>query len=196
VRIAALRMIFESHEGRKDGRDPVSMRRFAVLLGRTQIYASGSSTINFHATDSLLRHVLDALLLGSVMHQVKVDTITGLKKKLSEENWDTLIDNICERFLTPTGVKLMRAKSDEERDVVWENVSLLMQHAMVYRNLSTAIKFGDTGRIEKMMELLTVLFQGGKQKLYAAETLEWMIGMNKTWTDGMKKLVETLVHMR
>ncbi|KAL7270800.1 hypothetical protein RUND412_006484 [Rhizina undulata] len=71
VRMAIVRMIFEARSGREDGRDPISLRRIAQKLGRNKIFGSNGK-MDFHAANSLLLHVAQALILAAAQVELGV----------------------------------------------------------------------------------------------------------------------------
>lgn len=94
--MAAVRMIYEAHEGSIDGRDPGFMHYYANVLGRTGIYNTGKS-INFHKTDSPLSQVFELLILCCVMAKLEVCEIKRLPSKLLEVNWVGVINDIVSK---------------------------------------------------------------------------------------------------
>lgn len=185
LRMAVTRMILSAHEDKEDGRDILSMKRFSRMLGRTKIWGKAAST-NFHQCDELIRQVTEALVLSLVMTELNVYTLGDMREKLKSTDWVALIENMVEKYTQVVKIENIWNGPVEGRDVLLENASLMLQHGLMYLDLSTAIRKGDTGRVAREMEILTVLFHGGTQYKYAAELLDWSAGMCHSWSDSMK----------
>jgi hypothetical protein len=56
------------------------------------------------------------------------------------------------------------------RDRPHENFVLFMQHRLILRNFSEAMKTGDVGRVLASLSYFTIWFQATKQYNYARET--------------------------
>lgn len=55
-----------------------------------------------------------------------------------------------------------------------------------YIELTTAIKYGDVGRMEDMLPIALFHFAGGGNPKYTIEILELMQGLRKEWPDIVK----------
>jgi len=59
---------------------------------------------------------------------------------------------------------------------------------LIYRALGEAVAQGDSGRIVKQLEMIMIMFHGGRQSNYTIESLEWSAGMLKTGSDSLKRV--------
>ncbi|KAF8467164.1 hypothetical protein BDZ91DRAFT_793569 [Kalaharituber pfeilii] len=75
-----------------------------------------------------------------------------------------------------------------ERDIVYENACLLMQHGSIAWMLHQDIKNGDTDAIQKDLEILTIMFNGCRKSHYAKAMLELAIDRKTWWTESMDYL--------
>jgi hypothetical protein len=82
-----------------------------------------------------------------------------------------------------------RQQKEEERDVVYENMLLRMRHAVFPRELYNAVREGDTGKIELLLELLCPQFIGARQDRYATEILEHLCGVQIEYHGTLKTLI-------
>ena len=64
------------------------------------------------------------------------------------------------------------AAADRERDLSYENVLLFLQYSMVYQDFYVVLRGGDSGRLEKSLEIFTILFEGEEKSYYALELIE------------------------
>jgi hypothetical protein len=77
----------------------------------------------------------------------------------------------------------------EKRDVVFENALLFMLQGLIYTDYHTAIRCGDSGRLERSSDMLCVMFQGlSKLKNYRQLSLDFKACREKEWTKEMREL--------
>ncbi|KAF8468223.1 hypothetical protein BDZ91DRAFT_848070 [Kalaharituber pfeilii] len=74
------------------------------------------------------------------------------------------------------------------RDLGYENTLLMFQHCFIYYDLFTAMRKGDTGCLEKCLDLFCVIFHGAGKWKYARELLEFVIDRRFVWSDEMRGL--------
>ena len=84
--------------------------------------------------------------------------------------------------------KIVDKESKKRRDVVLENAVLFLQHSLMYLDFWTAMRAGDSGRLEMAMDMMTVFFQGVDKCNYAREMLEQKIDRLVVWTPQMRKV--------
>ncbi|KAG0008436.1 hypothetical protein BGZ82_004681, partial [Podila clonocystis] len=152
------------------------------LLGRKHI---GLDKADFHATDELLRHTFDALVLSvwkdefgcsdsdinmsegskeseDVDENSDKDQQHDMEKNAPEV--DESVNNIFERILQADNLPCLDVPSSR-------NAALFIRDMLFYLELGSAIKAGDVGRILEVIKYLTILFQAGNTKLYGSELL-------------------------
>jgi len=184
--MAACRMIYDAH-GRSDGcRNSLSLKRVGGILRRTKIF-SATGHMDFDAVDALLRHVTDALIRVAVMANIKVGSVEDIRTQMTSLDWRATITEVVKKWMPPTSVHFNRKeKTIEEWDALLENVVLLLQHSLIYRALGEAVTQGDSDRIVKQLQMLTIMVHGGRQSSYAIKSLEWSAGILTTWSDDLK----------
>jgi len=188
LRMAARRMIYDAHGGSDGCRKPLSLKRPGGMLGRMKVF-SATGHMDFYAADALLRHVTDALIIVAVMAHIKVGSVEKMWTRMTPFDWRATITEVVKKWIPPTSDHFNRKeKTIEERDALLENAVLLLQHGLIYRALGEAVAQGDSGRIVKQLQMLTIMFHGGRQSNYAIESLEWSAGMLKTWSDDLKRV--------
>jgi len=76
------------------------------------------------------------------------------------------------------------------RDIVFENAILFLVHSLIYIDFHDAIRVGDSGRVEKNLDIRTIMFQGsGSSKSnYRNLTLDFKASRVKEWTTEMHEL--------
>ncbi|KAI5781360.1 hypothetical protein DFH27DRAFT_616856 [Peziza echinospora] len=163
-----LKMLMTSHWG--NGKEPASLNRFVMALGRNKSGGVDESVKNFRASDRFFNDVLDGQIISKVMSKLNVESETEL------------VERMC---FDGEGGKI----PVEERDLVYENGLLFLQHGMSYREYAHAISCGDTGRVGCVLEVWTTLLQGsGKAVNYPAEVLHLMACLKRLWSPGLKSI--------
>jgi hypothetical protein len=68
----------------------------------------------------------------------------------------------------------LESETSHHRDVVFENAILFLVHSLVYIDFHEAIRVGDSGRVEKNLDIGTVMFQcsGSSKSNYRNLTLD------------------------
>jgi hypothetical protein len=82
----------------------------------------------------------------------------------------------------------LKAEQEKERDYVFEKACLLLLHALIYWDFHTAIRSGDTGRVERCLDMFAVMFQGTSLCNYAYLTLDMSALCAKVWIGEMREL--------
>jgi hypothetical protein len=125
---------------------------------------------------------------------LRLDFVDGLREKARD---DSLLEVAAEPLVTGETVKQSEARKKKattdaefgKRDIVFENALLLMQQALLYEDYYDAMRYGDTGRLERSSDILCVMFQGlSKLKNYRHLSLDFKASRVKEWTDEMREL--------
>jgi hypothetical protein len=223
LRMAAIHMVYLAHWGRKDGRDPASLAKFAKQLGRTKV---DEKTVDLNASHELLTQNLEAHVLAAMIENGCNGRLDGLKDLMKSNRWPQVVDSVVDTFLNRSKVGELRDKArdaarrslenlqpddveleitkdaavekakeefqneqDKHRDIAWENAVLFLQHALIYTDFHTAVRSGDTGRVETSVNMLGILFQGvTKLKHYRFETLNMIATRLKQWKPAMREI--------
>ncbi|KAI5780369.1 hypothetical protein DFH27DRAFT_468061, partial [Peziza echinospora] len=59
---------------------------------------------------------------------------------------------------------------------------IYMQHALVYMEYQNTVLNGDVGRIEKVLEMWTIMFQGSNLTNYPMEMMHLITCLRKVWS--------------
>ena len=145
-----LRMNLSAHWGRVE--DPSSVRKFVAMFGRNRVDAKAK---DFRAANQLYNELLDGHILVKFKHLVHENGEANLEKKLEKGDWLHIVDDLVVEVMNPARVECMREEDKElaERDLAYENATLFIQHGLVYREYTSAIKAADPGHIEKVLEM-------------------------------------------
>lgn len=84
--------------------------------------------------------------------------------------------------------KWIKSRALEKRDIAYENCLLYMQHSIIYADFHSAMRQGDTGRLEKSYEFFVVLFEGIGKSNYAREVLEQQVDRKALWKPYMRTI--------
>ncbi|KAF8438218.1 hypothetical protein BDZ91DRAFT_756177 [Kalaharituber pfeilii] len=199
-------LIMGINMGEKGGHELASLARMILVLGREKL---GGEKPEFHAYHRFLMLVLNTLLLVAVMTKLNAKTIdifamrkmSLLRKRAKEYGRSEYAQQATEIKLLPKGLRTpeqerflkQRAKKieefgDKKRDIVYENIMLLLQHLIIYKWQYTSMKNGDTGALEHYKDFLCVLFHGGSNHNYAQELLKQAIDHKCVWTSWYRQM--------
>ena len=82
---------------------------------------------------------------------------------------------------------IRKISSTTERDQIYENHFLFLQHALTLQNFILAMRQDDSRHIQMSLSYFTVWFQVIKQFNYATECLHLTIYLSKLWFDELVK---------
>ncbi|KAF8244904.1 hypothetical protein K440DRAFT_646675 [Wilcoxina mikolae CBS 423.85] len=136
--------------------------------------------------------------ISAIMNHIHVNSFEQMQERMATDNWRDIIVAAVKECIPPTIVHFnCKEKAPSEQDGLLENAVLLLQHGLIYRALGEAVAQGDSGRVVTQMQMLTVMFHGGRQSNYATECLEWsavnLSGREGKWIE-MDRFNEQLVN--
>jgi hypothetical protein len=110
-----------------------------------------------------------------VATSIGVTEVEKIGKQLRKVNWRKMIGKLYKWVLNFDTVDDLREEPPEDQDIVYQNAVLFLQHALVYRRFSQALKCGDSGWVEKCLAIFAIWFQNDDPStafpLYRAESL-------------------------
>ncbi|KAG0308588.1 hypothetical protein BGZ99_001111 [Dissophora globulifera] len=173
--------ILRTHYGSNGA--PGSLAAIAGLLGRKRV---GLDKPDFHATDELLRHTFDAMALRIWQVELECDNlehfdINSVGADLNEM-LVTTCDRILDKYFTTRNAENLNGTSSK-------NAASFLRIMVLYLELTSATKAGDTGRIKECIKWLTIIFQSGSTRNYANELLHLHCGLSYTWTEKTKDAI-------
>lgn len=83
--------------------------------------------------------------------------------------------------------KLELDLSGPMRDTVRENALLLLNSVLIYLDFHDACRGGYSGRVERCIQIFSVMFQGTKFSNYASECLHLVASLNHIWKPEFKQ---------
>ncbi|KAG0308049.1 hypothetical protein BGZ99_001291 [Dissophora globulifera] len=172
--------ILRTHYG--TGGTPGSLAYFATKLRRKRVNLDKP---DFHATRELLRHCFDALLQQAWEIELQCDDLENFGKDLSEIELNDITKSAGHAIL----MRYFVADIETINGTISRNAALFLRDAMLFFELSSAIKVGDVGRLECIIKYITVAFQGGSTTNYANELLHLHCGMSYSWTAKAKEAI-------
>src|SRR5436309_10489329 len=143
--MAVLNCIFRAHRLRdSDFGSLVSwintLHRFSGMWNLTT-----NKIKDFRSCQSFLDHLLDGHILAAVATELGAKDWDELQSKLKGHNWRKLIQRVESKFSNNLLVSEWREESMDKRDLVYENAVLFLQHGVLYRRFTEALKSGDSG---------------------------------------------------
>ncbi|KAG0316252.1 hypothetical protein BG000_004923 [Podila horticola] len=162
---------------------PGSLAAIAGMLNKKRV---GVDKPDFHATDELLRHTFDAFALRIWQVELESDDLENFSFDPESNEFEVQLEETCDRildryFTTHNETDLNGTSS--------RNAASFLRVAVLYIELTSAAKAGDTGRIKECIKWLTVIFQAGSTKNYANELLRLHCGLAYTWTENTANAV-------
>ena len=115
---AAIDVVKRCNLGQQGGGDPGSIETMVQLLGRTGIL---DGKPNFNATHRLIEEMCDAYILSAFMEIAQVQSLSGLKEKLSTENWIQLVDQVYIEYYPLNKVDVLRTRATEVSTALYES---------------------------------------------------------------------------
>jgi hypothetical protein len=173
LQMNVLKLSIGNYWGRADGKDLASLQHFVRMVGNNRVKKDAKA---FRACLFFVNEVLDSHILAACMTATGTSTIETLATKLETVDWaglvEALAENICSNKvqswrLDPQTGKRIQATS-RDRDIPVEN-GMLLRDMLVFREYEAAVKAGDPGRIEKVLEYWCVLFQRSTLSNYPRE---------------------------
>src|ERR1700738_1329667 len=191
LQMSVLQMLFRTHMATSESLN--SMTNWMTILRRdTNMWEHPKSKKrgkikNFRACDAFLNHVLDGYILAFLCTYSGVDTMEGLCQSIETTNWRHTIKEVETLLSHLSHVGQWRKQPESERDLAFENAVLFIQHAMMYRDLSEAIRSGDSGRIEHCLQFLTIWYQASDEHNYARETIHLIACLRALWSQDLRQ---------
>ena len=141
---------------------------------------------DFRTCHAFFNHVLDAHVLAALGSQMGAESWDELLDKLESLNWRKGIMDLQRQFGDAGQVYKWRAESIENRDLVHENVVLLLQHGILYRRFSEALFTGESGWVIHCLKYFTIWLQNGDKSAslpnYRRECLHLMCCFAHIWS--------------
>lgn len=113
--------LLDNFDGRSDGKDPFSIRRFAKMFGDTRIKKEMDAK-DFRNCHFFIEDMLDGLVIGACMALVGAESIKELRewleKGLSTENvsaspsWRELVRQLANAIFSSTTIQKLRYNSE------------------------------------------------------------------------------------
>jgi hypothetical protein len=137
----------------------------------------------FDPADALFNHVLDGHILAALANTLGVEDVDKLEGAL-DCDWRKAMRRTRSQVSGHTTVTRAREAEMSERDVLWENAVLFLQHGVMYRDFGEAVRYGHVGRIEHCLLYFTAWFQASRLANYAHETMHLVACLKRIWSPG------------
>jgi hypothetical protein len=189
--VQALAMLFDTHLGTIG--DQYSISRWMTDLRRDNrvIWSVDKTNVkDFRACLDLFDTILDGYIMADLATRSGFSSIpdfmSGLETmepKVADTAVRQLSEHLCDFMLAST----MRSEGPDHRDTLYENRLIFMQQGMVLRNLSLAMRHGDSGMVTACLAYFTVWFQATRKHNYAFETIHLTACIKKLWSPDFLK---------
>ena len=183
------KMICKHHLGKMAKKDPSSLRFCNTILGLEKI---DEKATNFWNTSTLIRRSLNACLMCLIVRQAGFTTLVDLEKSFAEDSsyvgneeaprcLVAVLDKVVGLVMF-NGVDQLRSERAEDRDVVLENMLLFVRLGVQFVGMYEAMRRGDVGVMERVLDCLTSQFIGGEHHQYATELMDISCGFKAEWS--------------
>ena len=103
-----------------------------------------------------------------------------------KEEWANTIPLPSEPNWIATEKQLLSEFSQKHRDVIRENALLLLSCGLLYLDFVDACRKGYSGRVEKCIACLAVIYQDSNSKNYSAKLLHMVACLKKPWKKDLR----------
>jgi len=185
--LQVLTMLIHTHFGTPEEYNSLSHWMTLLRIDVRMWDVKRNSIKNFRACHSVFSTVLDAHILalyGSYYNAPDCETLLQLP---AHHNWRKAVNRISSHVHDTTYIRMLRSKPETERDILYENSMLFVQHGLLYREFSNAIALGDTGTIEHCLSYFAVWFQSTGKFNYAVSSAHIVACLRKTWSQDFRE---------
>ncbi|KAF8460194.1 hypothetical protein BDZ91DRAFT_833164 [Kalaharituber pfeilii] len=88
--------------------------------------------------------------------------------------------------LTKARTAIIKEVGRRQRDISYENFCLTLVHGGMYVDFYDAVRAGDSGRLERSLDMHTIFFFGCGRWNYARELLDLQVDRKLYWSDPMR----------
>jgi hypothetical protein len=193
MQIAILALLFTTHMGTPS--DISSLAKWIEVLGRdkNKMWDGQKSLVrDFRQAldyfDTILEgHILTALSKYCAPDVKDLEDFAIRCNKLPAETLINGINDLAKSLADFSQIARERAQPREARDIANENIRLLMQHGLVFRNFDHAIRRGDSGRALGSVSFFKMWFQDTNKTNYAVESLRLQACLKKVWSEQFQR---------
>jgi hypothetical protein len=183
-------LLVQTHLGKET--DACGLERWMNVIKRdkSKLWSGNKEIVrDFRETHSFFEIVLDANIIGDVAARCGFSSVEEFMSGMSTLEPAELrkhIEALADDLSDFTRVNRSRSRDAAEQDLSYQSHFLLMQHGLVLRNLSLAMRQGDSGRVLLSLIFLTIWFQSSGQFNYANETIHLTACFKLIWSDRLK----------
>ncbi|HEU0049556.1 MAG TPA: hypothetical protein VFQ43_18360 [Nitrososphaera sp.] len=188
--MAILNCLFKAHRLRDDDFGSLmswvnALHRFSGMWN-----AQNNKIKDFRACQSFLDHLLDGHVLAALATELGAENWDEFQRKLKDKNWRKLIKMTESKFSESLLVSDWREEPMEKRDLVHENAVLFLQHGLIYRRFTEALRTGDSGWIVICLKHFTIWLNNDDKRtslpLYRTELINIMACLHYAFSPEAK----------
>lgn len=172
--------------GGSDGSIPGSLYQMNKKLRRQNVDEECS---NLWACLNFVKDATEACVLELMIKVSGCETLASFRSRLRGEIVLEDVLRIVEGMLEYSHVAVMRSEPEDKRDVVMENLLLFVCTGLEIRSFYKAMRSGDVGALEYIMQLWGVQFVGSRQHNYSDALMDIRVGMEAEWDERLKKVM-------
>lgn len=187
IRQSFLLELLKQHYGKPNDKDPTSLCHHMQVMNRKFLIFGFSVTGQY--AEGLLLHSLESHLIDSIL------TVTKIRESGPKTKQEVLeiIAKVYDTYLDPDTAKTYQSAPDAaNRDEVFENHMLFMQHSLVYVALLECIATASTGNLLHVLTWLATSFQSltsPRSIKLARELLDLVAGLTHEWSPELRNAI-------
>jgi hypothetical protein len=131
---------------------------------------------------------VDAYIIGTIAERAGYSSIYAFIEYIPKcNNLSTLIEGLAKELIDLDYTMKQRNEPLLNRDGVFENQTLLLQHGLILRNYLLAMRHGDSGLVRISLKIFTIWFQATRKHNYAQETIHLTACLERVWSLEMRE---------
>src|SRR5579859_655636 len=165
------------------------MPRYTFYRFQPQNATGPNSRFHYHsACLSLWDLTVDAYIIGTIAERAGYSSIYAFIEELPKcDNLSTLIEGLAKELIDLDYTMKQRNEPLLNRDAVFENRTLLLQHGLILRNYLLAMRHGDSGLVRISLKIFTIWFQATRKHNYAQETIHLTACLERVSSPEMRE---------
>ncbi|KAK1233610.1 hypothetical protein PQX77_003230 [Marasmius sp. AFHP31] len=149
---------------------------------------------SYHSMHDIIHHALWADVLNMWRVEVKRQSAHDNLGSWAESrpSWETLVTwsvEMVDRYIPDWKLSQTRRQNTQQRDMVFESLSLRLQHLILYVELCRSVKYGDVGRILELFSWWIPIFSATGKHKYVAQLTRFITDLRHRYPPPLRDAV-------
>ena len=192
LQMTILTLLIRAHTGIENSGS--SMKDWMQSIGRkfTMFDWTKEMIIDFNRCHDFFRTLSEGYLLAAVGMELNVKSWVELCNAARTENWRDALGKVLKKYGDAEDlVSNLRSKEENERDLVYENAVLFLQHATVYETFVQSMRKGNMDLVEFSIKTFTIWLHNVEKPTsfprYRREMLRLMGCLKHVWSKEFRE---------